>query len=64
MHSVTTNMFKEYTHDVYRLLCIYYGDLLYRFVNTTTKLIGRSYYMYDDYLYTCRGPNTIETSRV
>ena len=49
---------------VYRLLCIDYRDLKYRFVNTTTKLIDRGYYMYDDYLYTCRGPDTIETSRV
>ena len=61
MHSVTTNMLKEYTQYI-RLLCINYGDLRYRFVNTTTKLIDRSYYIYDDYLYICRGPDTIETS--
>ena len=45
---------------VYRLLCIDYRDLKYRFVNTTTKLIDRSYHMYDDYLYTCRAPDTIK----
>jgi hypothetical protein len=30
-----------------------YGDLKYRYVTTTTTVIDRSYYMYDDYLYTC-----------